>query len=392
MVDFSSEINSAYQKLFGRDADAGGMEFWSGKAAGGMTGDSLVNEILKGAGADDRKTVVNNAYGNLFDRAADAGGSAYWTDQNNWNRLLDHSGNLDSVLLGIGSAAANDDEFTLMDRLKSNSNQDWAKAFYDPTNADYVWRGLLDKDGYSLNMPKSTASTGGGTKGTTSNGYRDYFNSYLDDVLTSGIRKINEQGDMARNRLGTSAFSAGAYGDARHGIEGDNLTQSLMESIGDLTAQTKAQGFESAMGWMNRDLDRQANIALQNAALQNQWFGNQLDAANTGNNMGLNNYTQGTNWLSFLQGLDSSDRNWTQQGNNAAYQDFWAQQNWDQNQLTALLNVLNAIPGQTTNTSIASSPENSSTASLAAALQSAFSGGGSTSTTSKAPWTQLNLI
>ncbi len=193
-------------------------------------------------------------------------------------------------------------------------------------------------------------------------------------VLESAIRKVNEAGDKARNQLGTSAFMSGAYGDARHGIESDNLTQSLMETIGDLSATTNAQGFESAMGWANRDLDRQANIAYQNAMLQNNWIGNQISGANTANNVGLNDYATQTNWLSFLQGLDKYDRDWTQQGLNADYQDFWASQNWDQNQLVALLNVLNAIPGQTSSTATSLTPDNSWASMLGSSLQGLSSG------------------
>ena len=383
-----AEIDDLYQSLFGRAADSGGASYWGST---GLTGDALKNAMVGAAQGSDRGAVVNNSYSDLFGRQAETGGSNFWTSDDSWNKYA--SGGLDKLNLQIGGGSRDSDEFALMKNLASDKGSTWSKTFYDPTNAEAVWKALLDEDGFNLNsLQKPLAKVNPTLSGTSSAGYKDYLNPYLDEVLNSAVRKIGEQGDIARNRLGTSAFSAGAYGDARHGVESDNLTQSLMEAIGDLTATTKAQGFESAMGWYNQDLNRQADTAYKNAMLQGDWYDRNLNSANTANNMDLNSYTQNANWLSFLQGMDNYDRNWTQQSNNANYEDFWARQNWDQNQLTSLLNFLNAMPGQTT--SVNSQADNSTWNSLGTWLGSALgnSGGSGSSAGSGSFWSSLGFI
>lgn len=375
----ADEVQQAYQSLFGRTADAGGLDYWVNS---GKSGSDLINSLTGAAQGSDRNAIVNNSFSNLFDRQAETAGSNFWTSDDSWNKYA--SKGLDNLNLQIGGGSQGSDEYKLIDNLKGSGGKGWAETFFDKSNSQAVWNALLDDEGFNgkgtmpdlasllKGLQQPTASTGGG--GTSSGGYKDYQNPFTQDVLNAAIRKLNESGDRQRNALGTQAFSAGAYGDARHGIESDRLTDSLLTAIGDLSATTNAQGFESAMGWFNRDLDRQANVAYQNANLQNQWMGNQITGANTANNIGLNDYTQQTNWLSFLNNLDQYDRTWTQNDLNSQYQDFWAQQNWDQNQLTALLNVLNAIPGQSSTTAINTQPDNSWASMLGSSLQSAFGG------------------
>lgn len=374
----ADEVQQAYQSLFGRTADAGGLDYWVNS---GKSGSDLINSLTGAAQGSDRSAIVNNNYSDLFGRQAETAGSNFWTSDDSWNKYA--SGGLDSLRLQMGGGSQGSDEFKLIDNLKGSGGKGWAETFFDKNNSQSVWNALLDEEGFNgkgampdlasllKGLQQPTASTGGGT---SSGGYKDYQNPFTEDVLNAAIRKLNESGDRQRNALGTQAFSAGAYGDARHGIESDRLTDSLLTAIGDLSATTNAQGFESAMGWFNRDLDRQANVAYQNANLQNQWMGNQITGANTANNIGVNDYTMNSNWLSYLKDLDQYDRTWTQNDLNSQYQDFWAQQNWDQNQLTALLNVLNAIPGQSSTTAINTQPDNSWASMLGSSLQSAFGG------------------
>ncbi|KQZ49703.1 hypothetical protein ASD54_12250 [Rhizobium sp. Root149] len=381
----ADEVQQAYQSLFGRSADAGGLDYWVNS---GKTGNDLINSLTGAAQGSDRSAIVNNSYSDLFGRQAETAGSNFWTSDDSWNKYA--SGGLDNLNLQIGGGSQGSDEYKLIDNLKGSGGKGWAETFFDPVNSKSVWNALLDEEGFNgkgampdlasilkqLQQKQPTASAGGGAS-TSSGGYKDYQNPFTEDVLNAAIRKMTDAGDRQRNALGTQAFGAGAYGDARHGVESDRLTQSLLESIGDLSATTNAQGFESAMGWFNRDLDRQANVAYQNAMLQNQWTQNQISGSDTANKLGLNDYTQNVNWLSFLNGLDQYDRGWTQNDLNANYQDFWAQQNWDQNQLTALLNVLNAIPGQSTTTAVNTQPDNSWASMLGSSLSSAFGGGSS---------------
>jgi hypothetical protein len=372
-------VEELYQKAFGRTPGADEAAWWN---QSGYSGADLEKQILGAAQGSDRTAALSNVYTDLYSRPADTStGDSWWLDDANWS--ANASGGLDQFTRAIGNSAVDTDEFRIMANLSNGPNQGTRiDTFFNPDNANYLWKSLLDDDGFNMDMlkqdlPKTPTGGGGGGGAKT---YQDYLNPYLDEVLDNSIRRIDEEGQRSRNRLGTSAFAAGAYGDARHGIESDNLNQSLMEAIGDLSSQVKAQGYESSMGWLNNDLNRQASTAFQNAGLQNQWMSNNANFANMGNNMGLTDYQATTDWLGNLQGFDQYDRNWTQNDLNADYTDFWARENWDQNQLTSLINVLNGIPGQvgSSSTGSASTPNNQSFGDLGAFLSAALGGGGAT--------------
>ena len=79
-----SAVNLAYQKLFGRDAEASGVDYWK---ASGLTGSALFEAIRAGAqgpdiAARDQRGFavdpINLAYQTLFGRNAEASGLAGW--------------------------------------------------------------------------------------------------------------------------------------------------------------------------------------------------------------------------------------------------------------------------------------------------------------------------
>tara|TARA_R110000737_G_scaffold340221_2_gene362910 strand:+ start:6844 stop:7998 length:1155 start_codon:yes stop_codon:yes gene_type:complete len=373
-----SEVGNLYSSLFGRDADAGGLAHWE---SSGLTGSALENAILGGAVGSDRTAVLSNSYDDMFSR--DYGETDnFWSGDDAWSSHA-NSG-MDNLTRSISGSSIGSDEFSLLGNLGKDQGQTWSQPLYDPDSANTLWDSLMDADGINPDMLKTTLpeSTGYGdvTGGTSSaNTANDYLNPYLGEVLDNSIDRINEQGDRTRNALGTQAFSAGAYGDARHGVEGAALSKDISENIGNLSAQMHAQGYESAMGYLNTDLDRQANIAFQNAGLQSNWIDQNANLAASGNQFGLNDISATSNWLDTLSGVDQYDRNWTQNGLNSDYEDFWNRSNWDQQQVTGLLNTINAIPGQTGSYSSSSGsvPDNSAFAGIGSFLQSALGGGSS---------------
>ena len=186
-----------------------------------------------------------------------------------------------------------------------------------------------------------------------------YQNPFEDQVLGSALKTLDDTGKKQRNALGTQAFSSGAFGDARHGVESAALTKDLSEVAADLTSRVKSEGFDKSMGWLNTDLDRQLNTSLSNAALENQWFGNQLDALQLGEQFNQNAITNSMSFADALLRMDQYDRDISQQGLNVDYEDWLAEQNWDENRLNNLLATIQGIPGQTGTTSSSTSPNNS---------------------------------
>jgi hypothetical protein len=72
-------LTGLYRDVLGTAADAGGLAFWGGKMAGGMTRYQVALAFLQTASADARE--VQLGYLQLLGRGADAMGLTYWTGQ-----------------------------------------------------------------------------------------------------------------------------------------------------------------------------------------------------------------------------------------------------------------------------------------------------------------------
>lgn len=197
-----------------------------------------------------------------------------------------------------------------------------------------------------------------------------YKNPFDQNVLDSAIRDIGDATTKRRNQLGTEAFASGAFGDARHGIESANLTEDALKTIGDFSGKLNREGYESAMGWLNTDLDRQTNTGFQNAMLDQNWLNSQIGLLNLGSNLGQLDLTNAMGFSDALMALDQYDRDIAQQGLNVGFEDWLAQQGWDSNQVNQLLGVLTAQPQATQTTS--QTPNNQWAGLLGSALGSLF--------------------
>lgn len=87
--DALATLAGLYQDMFGRQADADGFAFWAGRSEAGMSLGSVAVELLASAEGvtrigkldGDAAHDVGLLYRAVFDRAADAGGLAFWTGQ-----------------------------------------------------------------------------------------------------------------------------------------------------------------------------------------------------------------------------------------------------------------------------------------------------------------------
>lgn len=219
-----------------------------------------------------------------------------------------------------------------------------------------------------------------------------FTNPQTDNILDAALRNLGDQGAKARNRLGTDAFSSGAYGDARHGVESGMLDKELATAAGDLTANIKGGAFDKAMSYLDRDVDREnANFGtgmsflgndldrtigaeFQNAQLDNQWFQNQLSSMGLGDSIYNNNLRNGMSYADALLGLDQYDRGIEQDELNVDFDDWTSMRNWDADKLSEFLGFINGTPGGSTTTS--TSPNNSWASLMGAALGNINTDGG----------------
>jgi hypothetical protein len=376
---FNQEILNAYQQYTGRAPEIDGYNYWEKKLKAGETIDWA--KEFANASSDPlikaKSDRITNDYKALYGGKAQPGKNA--PTVYNPTRFDDYD-NDDSIKLierafqkGAGRAPVQSEINRFLNGDEHGMGNFLSRYFGDYDLSDDVLGWLGSEEGAATNAAAwkklnatPTAPTGGhgGSGGGMNAGslLDQYLNPYRQNVLNNVIRDIGEQGEIRRNGLGAEAFQAGAYGDARHGVEGAQLTEDVMKAVSDASNSINAQGFESAMGWLDRDLNRQMQLGLANAGLD----GAQADRALNGIQSSIGNAGLGMQWGDFLSGIDQSDRNWTQQSLNAQFEDFWDRQGWDREQFEGFVNFMNSLPGQTGSTT--SSPNYSSWQALGSSL------------------------
>lgn len=181
----------------------------------------------------------------------------------------------------------------------------------------------------------------------------DYMNPYVEGALQPALAKIQESADAARKRLGASATSSGAFGDARHGIQEANLDANTSQAIGDTAASFMNNAFNQAMGQRQTDLNRFGATDMANAQFNEQALNRLL----TGTQAGNQNTLQGIQSLLASGSLQQQNQ---QSGLDALYQDFMRQYGHDANMLNAASGALGRLPySQTVNgTTTTTQPDN----------------------------------
>lgn len=110
-----------------------------------------------------------------------------------------------------------------------------------------------------LDTPDSTGDATAMAKagaGSAAPGMADYMNPFLDQVLGTAKRNINETADQQRKRLDATAHMSGAFGDARQGVMQGEANQRTEKAIGDVTGSIGSDAFKTALGASQADLAR----------------------------------------------------------------------------------------------------------------------------------------
>jgi hypothetical protein len=176
-------------------------------------------------------------------------------------------------------------------------------------------------------------------------------NLELDPTLAA----IQRQADIAKTGpggVGASATAAGAFGDARQGVENANVDEAAMRQAALATGQAYQNAFQNAAGLRGIDVSNLMNTQSANAALRQQQLQNMLGSGNALTN--LSQYTTGTG-LNLAQALNQAGTQQQQLGQqqmNALYnQQLQNLLGPYQYQLPALNQTLSAaMPSQPTTT------------------------------------------
>lgn len=125
----------------------------------------------------------------------------------------------------------------------------------------------------SLAQQGAMQRTAAGMGQTAAGGMAAYQNPYESQVVQQSLRDIGSQAQMGFNQLGAQAAQAGAFGGSRHGIAQAEMGKGYTQQMADTAARMRQQGFNTALGASQADLQRQLGAAGQLAGMGQQSFG-----------------------------------------------------------------------------------------------------------------------
>lgn len=108
---------------------------------------------------------------------------------------------------------------------------------------------------------------------TAAGGMAAYQNPYQQQVIDATLRDIGGAQQTAMNQLGAQASQAGAFGGSRHGVAEAESNKAFNQQALDAVSRMRQQGFNTALGASQADMQRQLGAASQLAGMGQQSFG-----------------------------------------------------------------------------------------------------------------------
>lgn len=205
-----------------------------------------------------------------------------------------------------------------------------------------------------------------------------YMNPYGAAVLDPTLQKIYDAADQARKQLNAGATSAGAFGDARHGVEQSNLDLNTMRSVGETSGNLLKQMYDTMMGQRQTDLSRLFNTDQANAGYNETALNRQLTGSGAVLDRTAADQNQKLQRVAALLGSGGQQQAQNQETKNVDY-------GGDSEMLKQLTSIISGVPYERssvgTSTATQTSPDNSLwqlAGTLAGAAFAPVTAGGST--------------
>lgn len=120
---------------------------------------------------------------------------------------------------------------------------------------------------YQPMMEAAAATVGQGISQLGPQGYQQYQNPFLDDVLGQSLQDLQRAADIERQRIGSAAITSGAFGGSRQAVAEQELQRNVADKFAAQSAQLRAQAFESAQDRAQQAGELFGKLGLQQAAL-----------------------------------------------------------------------------------------------------------------------------
>lgn len=104
--------------------------------------------------------------------------------------------------------------------------------------------------------------------------YQQFYDPFVEDVIDTTLADIQRQGDIERQRIGSSAVSSGAFGGSRQAVAEQELQRNVAEQQAKTGAQLRSAAYTGAQ--------QQAQSAFENQMKRGQQAGQLFQGLGTG--------------------------------------------------------------------------------------------------------------
>jgi len=136
-----------------------------------------------------------------------------------------------------------------------------------PLQQQAIQLGASGVGAYQPMMQAGAATLGQGVAALQPGAYQQYMNPYTQDVLDQSLADLQRQADMERQRIGSAAVQAGAFGGSRQAVAEQELQRNTADAFARQSAQLRAQAFESAQDRAQQGAELFGKLGLQQAAM-----------------------------------------------------------------------------------------------------------------------------
>jgi hypothetical protein len=121
-----------------------------------------------------------------------------------------------------------------------------------------------------------------GPQNFLSGNINQYMNPYQQQVINQSMSDIDRARQLQQQQVNAQALSRGAFGGSRQAVAEAENNRNFMDQQARTSAQLRSQGFDTAAGLMNQDIERARQATgqlLQTGGLQQQQQQRNLDVA-----------------------------------------------------------------------------------------------------------------
>ena len=136
-----------------------------------------------------------------------------------------------------------------------------------PAQQQAIQLGISGVGAYQPMMQAGATTLGQGVAALQPGAFQQYMSPFTDQVIDQSLADLQRQADMERQRIGSAAVQAGAFGGSRQAIAEQELQRNTADAFARQSAQLRAQAFESAQDRAQQGAELFGKLGLQQAAL-----------------------------------------------------------------------------------------------------------------------------